>query len=214
MIKALLLDFGGVIGKTNFELHALTESVLGLSPGTLTWRGPFDPDSDLLWQAMQRDEITERDYWAQRAQELGELVGETWTVNDYVLATNCTSPEEAVRPEAVETVSLAKAKGLKIGILSNELELFFGKECMDHMSILREIDVLVDATHTKILKPRPEAYQLAIEALGVAAHEILFVDDQMRNVIGGREAGLESIYFDITRASESYIQIQQRLGLA
>ncbi len=213
MLKALLLDFGSVISFSNFEIHPLTERILELPPGTLTWRGPFDPDSDSLWQAMQRDELTEREYWHQRAKEIGDLIGETWTVNDYMLATKCTSPDEAIRPEATETITLAKAEGLKVGVLTNELELFYGKACMERISILREIDVMVDATHTKILKPHPEAYQLAVEALGVAAHEILFVDDQMRNVIGGKEAGLEAFHFDFTHPAESYAQIQQRLGL-
>ena len=213
MLKALLLDFGGVISKSNFEIHPLTEKILGLPPGTLTWHGPFDPASDLLWQAMQRDELTEREYWSQRAREIGELIGQTWTVNDYMLATKCTSPDEAIRPEAVETVRLAKAKGLKVGVLTNELELFYGRACMDNISILREIDMMVDATHTKILKPRPEAYHLAIDALGLAPHEILFVDDQMRNVIGGQNVGLEVLHFDFTRPAESYAQIRERLGL-
>jgi putative hydrolase of the HAD superfamily len=213
MLKALLLDFGGVISKSNFEIHPLTEKILGLPPGTLTWHGPFDPASDLLWQAMQRDELTEREYWSQRAREIGELIGQTWMVNDYMAATKCASPDEAIRPEAVETVKLAKAKGLKVGVLTNELELFYGRACMDNISILREIDMMVDATHTKILKPRPEAYHFAINALGLAPHEILFVDDQMRNVIGGQNVGLEAFHFDFTRPAESYAQIRERLGL-
>jgi hypothetical protein len=43
--QRLVLDFGGVISRTLFETHDLTERALGLPPGTLTWRGPFDPDT-------------------------------------------------------------------------------------------------------------------------------------------------------------------------
>ena len=49
MTRALILDFGGVISRTLFETHDQTEAALGLPSGTLTWRGPFDPDSDPLW---------------------------------------------------------------------------------------------------------------------------------------------------------------------
>ncbi|RUZ02579.1 HAD family phosphatase, partial [Mesorhizobium sp. M7A.F.Ca.CA.001.12.2.1] len=52
-VQALVLDFGGVVTRTLFETHALTEQALGLAPGTLQWRGPFDPGSDPLWRAMQ-----------------------------------------------------------------------------------------------------------------------------------------------------------------
>ena len=65
--KALLLDFGSVISVSVFERHRETESTLGLPPETLTWLGPIDPSTDMLWQSLQRDEISERDYWAIRA---------------------------------------------------------------------------------------------------------------------------------------------------
>jgi len=213
MLKALLLDFGGVIVVTGFELHHLTEEILGLSLGTLTWRGPFDPASDPLWQAMQRDELTEREYWSIRAREIGQLIGETWDVTAYMRAIKCTSPDDVIRPEAVETIKLARAKGLKVGLLTNELELFYGQDCVEHMSILHELDAIVDASHTKILKPRPEAYQMALEALDVAAHETLFVDDQWRNIAGAQQVGLETLHFDITRPADGYAQVRLRLDL-
>src|SRR6059036_3806417 len=78
-IEALVLDFGGVISRTLFETHHLTERALGLPPGTLKWRGPFDPATDPLWRDMQADRITERDYWTARTHEVGGLLGEQWS---------------------------------------------------------------------------------------------------------------------------------------
>jgi putative hydrolase of the HAD superfamily len=213
MLKALLLDFGGVIVMTSFELHHLTERLLELPPGTLTWRGPFDPAGDPLWQAMQRDEISEREYWHTRAREIGQLVGQEWTVRDYTRLIKCATPDEAIRPEATTTVRLARAHGLKVGVLTNELELFYGRACVERMTIVHELDAMIDATHTKILKPDPEAYHMALDALGVSAQETLFVDDQWRNIAGAQEMGLETFYFDVTHAADGYAQIQARLGL-
>jgi len=62
-MRALVLDFGGVISRTLFETHGQTEAALGLPAGTLTWRGPFDPASDALWCDMQAGRLSERDYW-------------------------------------------------------------------------------------------------------------------------------------------------------
>ena len=59
--RALLLDFGSVISVSAFERHRQTERTLNLAPGSLTWLGPIDPETDPLWAAMQRDEITERE---------------------------------------------------------------------------------------------------------------------------------------------------------
>jgi putative hydrolase of the HAD superfamily len=76
--QALVLDFSGVISKTLFETHDLTEQALGLAPCTLKWLGPFAPDSDPLWTSMQRGEISERDYWLTRSREVGRMLGEDW----------------------------------------------------------------------------------------------------------------------------------------
>jgi putative hydrolase of the HAD superfamily len=213
MLRALLLDFGGVINMTTFELQPFIERVLGLEKGTLTWRGPFEPETDPLWQSMQRDEITDREYWQIRIREIGQLVGETWDVVTFNKITKCTSPDDIIRPEAVETVKLAKGKGLKVGLLSNELELFYDKECLNRMSIIHELDAIIDGTHTKILKPNPEAYRLALKALDTAAHETLFVDDHPKNISGAQQVGLETLHFDITQPAACYKRIQARLGL-
>jgi len=42
MKKALILDFGGVISRTLFETHAMSERALKLPIGSMTWQGPFD----------------------------------------------------------------------------------------------------------------------------------------------------------------------------
>ena len=60
-MKALVLDFGGVISRTLFETHALTERSLGLAAGTLAWRGPFDAAGDEPWRRMQAGVISERE---------------------------------------------------------------------------------------------------------------------------------------------------------
>ena len=52
-IKALIFDFGGVISRTLFETHAMSERQLGLPAGTFSWLGPFNPKGDKLWMKMQ-----------------------------------------------------------------------------------------------------------------------------------------------------------------
>ena len=71
--SGLVLDFGGVITRTLFETHEQTEAALGLGKGSLTWRGPFAPETDPLWQSMQAGEISERDYWRVRTEEVALL---------------------------------------------------------------------------------------------------------------------------------------------
>ncbi|MCB1543210.1 MAG: HAD-IA family hydrolase, partial [Rhodoblastus sp.] len=180
--RGLLLDFGGVISVTLFERHRTSERLLGLPEGTLLWRGPFDPDGDDLWRDMLEGRISERDYWAFRAQETGRRIGEDWDMLAMIRRTMGDDPNAHIRPQARDFVFLAKAAGRRVGILSNELELFYGADTMARLDILKLMDCVVDATHTKILKPDPRAYALGCAALGLPPERIVFVDDQQRNV--------------------------------
>lgn len=205
-IKALLLDFGSVISKSLFERHSLIEEKLNLPEGTLTWKGAFDPKNDPLWMSMQRDEITERDYWRTRAREVGELVGQqNWSMIDLLNAIGGeTNYNKILRPEALETIALVKKSGLKVGILSNEIELFTGKTFVDNLPFINELDTFYDATHSDILKPDPRSYNSALDNLQLEAKDVLFVDDQLRNIVGAMKCGLKTLHFDITQPKACY----------
>jgi putative hydrolase of the HAD superfamily len=196
--KGLLLDFGGIILKSFFETRGAMERLLKLPSGTLDWAGPFDRSSDVLWQRMLAGEISERDYWDRRAREVGKLVGQEWAIREFCAKHNELPFDVTLRPEMLELISDAKRAGLKFGILTNELELFHGKEWLATMPFANQLDGVVDATHTKILKPDPRAYELALKVLALAAEEVVFIDDQRRNVAGGEAAGIRSLHLDIT----------------
>lgn len=212
--KALVLDFGGVITQTLFETHDRTERALGLAPGTLTWRGPFDPQADALWQAMQADEITERDYWHQRTREVAALIGADWSqMSDFVRAARGTEPNLIIRPEAIHAIEKAAAAGHKLAILSNELDLFYGVDFRERLPLLARFDVIVDATHTGILKPDPRAYDQVCSELGIRPADCVFVDDQKRNIRGAIAVGMDCVHFDVMDPASGYAEALSKLGL-
>lgn len=213
--KALVLDFGGVVSRTMFESQGKNERALGLPPGSLGWRGPFDPDSDPLWRDMQAGKISERDYWMHRTRETGRLVGEDWTeMSQLVARLRADDPVSAMRPEAMAAIAKVRAAGLKLAVLSNELDLFYGVELRKKLTFLDDFDAIIDATYTGILKPDPRAYAMVTAALGLAAGECVFVDDQLKNVRGGIEAGMQVVHFDVTQPARSYEAALALLGLA
>jgi len=212
--KAIVLDFGGVISRTLFETHDITEKVLGLKKGTLTWHGPFAPETDELWQYMQNDEISERDYWLQRAKETGQLVGETWdTMEAFVKAARGANPLEIIRTEFLKTLNIIQQYPIKLAILSNELDLFYGKELRKRLPFLTDFDVIIDATYTHVLKPEPQAYQFVVDALKLEADQCVFVDDQKRNIIGAQEFGMKTVHFNVKDPLRSYEQSLKLLEL-
>lgn len=85
---------------------------------------------------------------------------------------------------------------------------------MARMSVLADVDVVVDASDTEILKPDPRAYRLALDRLGLTAGDVVFVDDQLPNVEGARRAGLVGVHFDMTDPDASFGVVRDLLGLS
>ena len=212
--RALLLDFGSVVSVSLFERHRETERQLGLAPHSLSWQGPLAPETDGLWQAMLRDEISERDYWARRAREVGEALGESgWDMATLVRRTRHVDPEAAVRPAMRALIVAARRCGTRVGILSNDLALFYGAQFLGHTGLLEHLDAVIDATDTHVLKPDPRAYALALAALELPAGDVLFVDDLFRNIAGAVKAGLQTQWFDLRDVPGNIAAIAARLQL-
>lgn len=208
----VILDFGGVISRTPFEQHRLTERILNLPSGTLTWQGPLNPEGDDLWRRMLADEITEREYWRLRAAEVGRLVGEEWNdVVSFLRRIRGDDPNLSIRPEAEAFIVEARRRGKRVAILSNELDLFYGKEFRERIRVLEHMETIVDATYTKTLKPAPEAYINCLKTLGLNAADAVFVDDQPRNVKGAQNVGLEAVQFDVRDPQGSYAAVEKIL---
>jgi putative hydrolase of the HAD superfamily len=163
---------------------------------------------------MQADRITERDYWHYRTAEVSALIGQNWTaMSDFVRAARGADPDAVIRPEFRTTIATARAAGIRLAILSNELDLFYGADFRDKLPFLADFDVIVDATHTGVLKPDPAAYHLCLDQLGLPASACVFVDDQQRNITGAQSVGLQTVHFDVAQPARSYDQALHLLGL-
>lgn len=212
--KGLLLDVGVVLFKSAWELLPEFEAWLGLAPGTLPWRGALDPEGDPLWQRHLAGELSEGEYWMAFAAEC-ERAGASPAGYDHVMqAIFQAGYTDVVRPEAARLVADAKAAGLAYGILTNELEALHGRRFVERFPAFRQADVLIDATRTGVRKPDPRSYRAAIDALGLAPADIVFVDDNPRYVAGGEAVGLQAILLDVRDPAAAFAEARARLGLA
>ena len=210
--RALLLDFGGVVLLTPFELMRLFELDRGHAPGSLGWHGPFDLDADPEFARVHAGELSDREYWAMRADSFTDVAG----VDDPSAAMHLLferRESELIRPEWVRLIADAQAIGIQVGILTNDLSYFHPQEWIDRLEVLRNVDHLIDLSATDYLKPDPRAFEVAVQMLGVGAAEILFVDDQPFNLTGAHDAGIETILFDVTDPATSAGQVRRRLRL-
>ena len=53
---------------------------------------------------------------------------------------------------------------------------------------------------------------MAEEALDLPKADIVFVDDQMKNIKGGEDYGLTCVFFDVLNPIDSYNQALAHLG--
>lgn len=211
---ALVLDFGGPILLTPFELTERTERRLGLPAGRLAWRGPFDPDSDPQWRDVAAGRLAERGYWAIRAQEFAAVTGRPGGTGELIAAMYADSEDVLVRDGAVALMADARDAGVPVGILSNDLGAFHCAEWMDALAVLRLADALVDGSQVGVLKPDPRMYQMIAARLGVALPDVVFLDDQPVNLAGAAAVGMTAVPVNVTRPDEAFDQARSLLGLA
>lgn len=189
------------------------ERDLGLERGSFAWTGPFAPEQDADWQVFQAGGMTEREYWALRAQEFSDLTGEPATMPALCSHLYSGVEEELVRPEARRLIEDAKVAGIPVGALTNDLTSFHDESWLARMGIIREFDVLVDGRTEGVYKPDRRAYEIIIERMGLDPASTIFIDDQPVNLRGAEVAGLTPVHLDPTDPAPGFRLARTLLGL-
>lgn len=189
------------------------ERSLGLAPGAFAWTGPFDPELDADWRDFQSGILNEREYWARRCQEFHEVSGEPAEMPFFMAHLYSGSEDELVRPGARRLIADAKAAGMPVGVLTNDLTAFHDQAWLDRMTVLREFDQMVDGRQDGVLKPDPAAYLLMAERLDVSPEECVFVDDQPVNLAGARAVGMRTVHLDPVDPDPGFAEARRLLGL-
>lgn len=213
MAAALVLDFGGPVLLTPFELVAD-------EPGTpahalLHQRGPLATaeQPDPAWEDLQAGRITERAYWDARAEQWHESGGEEPDIRAMIAHLYDPPRPELVREHARALVRDARRAGLPVAILTNDLRAFHSEEWIEKIEIVGDVDVVVDGSVEGHLKPAPRLYELLAERLAVSYADMVFLDDQRTNIRGAEALGIASVWFDVTDPDSSYAEVRKLLEL-
>ena len=157
--------------------------------------------------------MNEREYWAIRAAEFAALTGEEPTMPALCSHLYSGSEEELVRPEARRLIRDAKAAGIPVGMLTNDLTSFHDADWLARMTIIGEFDVMVDGRTEGVYKPDPAAYRLMLDRMGLPAEGTVFIDDQPVNLAGAEEVGLTPVRLDPTDPAPGFRLARSLLGL-
>lgn len=185
-IRGVIFDYGMVLtGPPVAEAHAAMVRIAGLPVEEFErfyWADRHAYDEGKLsgvayWENFKRKsglELTDM-----QLAELNRQDARMWTTTD---------------PAMLAWQQKLKANGIRTAILSN-----MGDSVLE--SIEREFawihgfDTLVWSYQHGLAKPDPAIYTHALEQLGTAPGETLFVDDKLENIVAARALGIGAVQF-------------------
>lgn len=101
------------------------------------------------------------------------------------------------------------AKHYRLGLLTNVSREIYERTQQDFVQVLYpavDFEIRIASFEEGVSKPDPEIYRRAIARTGLAANEILFIDDMSENIAAAQEAGMQGIVFE-TSKPDTMIQI-------
>jgi FMN phosphatase YigB (HAD superfamily)/DNA-binding XRE family transcriptional regulator len=113
-------------------------------------------------------------------------------------------------PEMHELLTWA-SEHYRVGLLSNIMPGFIDK--MKEKGLIPDVSftAVIDSSEVGAIKPEEAIYSAAEKATGVAAKEILLVDDDRANLMAAQRKGWHVLWFDDFRPSESAKKVQKAL---
>lgn len=97
-----------------------------------------------------------------------------------------------------------RSRGLRLGLVSNAFDpAWLLHRDLEQMGLAERLDFAVFSSEVGKRKPHPEIFERALEALGVAPEETLFVGDRLfEDVRGASELGMATVQAVWFRADE------------
>jgi epoxide hydrolase-like predicted phosphatase len=183
MIRAVCFDLGGVILRTEYQaprehlaarLNMEYEDLV-----KLVFNSPSGRKASV-------GEISDQQHWANVMRKLHLPDSEIGSVRDEFFAGDILDRElldftHSLRPH------------YKIGLISNawsDLRDYIVRQGFDDA-----FDAIVISAEVGVVKPEARIYRVALEKLGVAPEEAVFLDDFFENVEGAQRVGMHAIHF-------------------
>lgn len=198
--RGLLVDWGGVLTTNVFESFEAFCVDEGLRPQTVRDAFMKDPAARGLLAEFECGRLENADFERQFGAVLG--VGRPEGLIERLFG--------RMRADDLmqDAVVAFQAAGVRTGLLSNS----WGAGTYDRRRFAELFDVLVISGEEGIRKPAAELYAIAADRMGMAAAQLVFVDDLPGNLKPARALGMASVHH--TDAAATIAQLEQLLGVA
>lgn len=209
-IRAVLWDFGGVMTESPFEAFAAFERERNLPPHLLRQINSTNPDTN-AWAQFERGELTLAQFSDAFAAE-AKLLGHAVRGDEVVQLVY-----GKVRPAMVAALELIR-KTFITACLTNNFKTGIGHglptsddRAEQVIEILGLFDMVIESSLIGARKPESRFYQLALEKLGIAAHEAVYLDDLGINLKPARALGMTTI--KVESADQALSELEQIVGM-
>lgn len=207
-IKAVVFDFGGVYTASPFTglQNWHEERGLDAAIGLRAVFGPYDQDTDHPWHQVERGELA----IAAAAEQIKAIAAEEGLDLDLFELFSAMGGDGGARQDVVDLTLRLRADGYRTALITNNVAEFAdGWRAMIPVDDLFEL--VIDSSAVGLRKPNPEIFQLALDQLGVAAREAVFLDDAPGNVAAAEALGLHAILVEDDH-QPAFVALQELLG--
>ena len=185
----MLFDLGGVV--MGSPLHAIADDDrdAGIAAGFVN-RLVVASGAAGAWSRLERGELGLEAFYAAFDAECaaaGEPVSARAMMERIAQASQ-------PRPRMLAAIASIRARGLATAALTNNWVGADGATGVDRLA--PHFDAVIESAVVGLRKPDPRIYALALERLGVAAPEVVFLDDIGRNLKPARALGMHTIKVD------------------
>jgi putative hydrolase of the HAD superfamily len=182
----VLWDFGGVLSSSPFEAFARYEEERGLPAGFLRRVNATDHHAN-AWARLERSELDLTAFDAAFAEESAALGHRVPGADVLELLAG------DLRPAMLEAVRRCRRHGLVTALLTNNVAPMQERGWSDAVGLDELFDVVVESATAGVRKPEPEAYELVLGKMGLAAEQVVFLDDLGVNLKPARAMGMVTI---------------------
>ena len=184
--RAVIFDLGGVVFPSPFDAFDTHEREVGL-PHRFIRTVVANSAETGAWARFERSDVDFAGFCAEFEAECAAAGG---TVDAAALMRAITNGF-APRPAMVDAIVAIRARGLRVGALTNNWATSERTETGDHTQL--GFDTIVESAIEGIRKPDPRIYTLVCERLDVVPAECVFLDDLGVNLKPARAMGMTTV---------------------
>jgi len=193
-VDAVIFDWGGTLTPWHTVDHAaLWRAVCEghLPPGEVAARAEaIRAAEEELWL------LSAREHRSATLTEVFERAGHTPTEEFLASYTRAWEPHTFTDPDAASVLRSLRARGIRIGVLSNTMwPRAWHEDVFRRDGVLDLIDGAVYSSEIDWAKPHPEAFRAAMQAVGASdpARCVFIGDRPYDDVHGAKSAGMRAI---------------------